>query len=168
MIKLIIDQEDLKLIEALNLPVFPLDKGVLSSDGSMIIEIDESELHSIQLVLEVIKREHSLLMFETKDGWVQIKPKHIWYIESFGEEIYLYTDTHGKLLVRHTMYELEAMLKPYHIVRIGKSYMVNVAKIESIKVKLNAKLGLTLTNGKQLEVMRTYVKPFKSFLGIRR
>jgi len=60
------------------------------------------------------------------------------------------------------------MLKPYHIVRIGKSYMVNVAKIESIKVKLNAKLGLTLTNGKQLEVMRTYVKPFKSFLGIRR
>jgi len=76
-IKLIIDQEDLKLIEALNLPVFPLDKGVLSSDGSMIIEIDESELHSIQLVLEVIKREHSLLMFETKDGWVQIKPKHI-------------------------------------------------------------------------------------------
>ncbi len=169
MIKIIIDKEDFSLINQLENPAeFLIDESHTSIDGKITLLIDEHHLSIVNTILDKIKHENSLLMFETKDGWIRLKPKHIWYVESFGEEILLHTEVDGAVQVKHPMYELEAMMKPYHFVRIGKSYIVNMAKIQYIRVKLNAKLDLELMNGTHLEVMRTYVKPFKDALGIRR
>ncbi len=169
MIKLIIDKEDLTLINQPDNPTgFLIDESHSSIDGRVTILIDEPHLSQVNTILNSIKLENSLLMFETKDGWIRLKPKHIWHVESFGEEIFLHTEISGTIQIKHPMYEVESMLKPYHFVRIGKSYIVNIGKIQHIRVKINAKLDLVLFNGVHLEVMRTYVKPFKDALGIRR
>lgn len=169
MIKIIIDKEDFSLIEEpVNPTGFLIDESHTSIDGKITLLIDENHLSLVNTILNKIKLENSLLMFDTKDGWVRLKPKHILYVESYGEDIFLHTEVSGTIQVKHPMYELEAMMSPYHFVRIGKSFIVNITKIQYIRVKLNAKLDLELMNGTHLEVMRTYVKPFKDALGIRR
>ncbi|MFH1693452.1 MAG: LytTR family DNA-binding domain-containing protein [Bacillota bacterium] len=71
-------------------------------------------------------------------------------------------------IIRQPLYQLEEILKPYHFVRIGKSFIVNISKIRYIRTAFNAKLDIELTTGTHLEVSRSFVKDFKNALGIQK
>jgi len=164
MIKVILNKDDLTII-----------KDDIKNQNS-IQEIDESNQVAIYLddknyeVLErMIKRittNRKEFLFETPTGWVKIFLRDILYIESFGTEIILHTQSLGDVLVKQPLYQLETLLSPHHVVRIGKSYLVNLSKVTFIRTKLNAKLEIELSNNIKLEVMRSYVKSFKEQLGI--
>ena len=164
MIKVILNKDDLTII-----------KDDIKNQNS-IQEIDESNQVAIYLddknyeVLErMIKRittNRKEFLFETPTGWVKIFLRDILYIESFGTEIILHTQSLGDVLVKQPLYQLETLLSPHHVVRIGKSYLVNLSKVAFIRTKLNAKLEIELSNNIKLEVMRSYVKSFKEQLGI--
>jgi DNA-binding LytR/AlgR family response regulator len=66
------------------------------------------------------------------------------------------------------LYQLEALLKPYHFVRIGKSFIVNITKIRYIRTGFNAKLDLELVTHEHLTVSRSFVSDFKNALGIQK
>src|SRR5690606_11582587 len=103
------DKEDFSLINQPDNPAgFLIDESHASIDGKITLLIDENHLSLVNTILNTIKLENSLLMFETKDGWIRLKPKHISYIESYGEDIFLHTEMSGTIQVKHPMYELEA------------------------------------------------------------
>ncbi len=113
----------------------------------------------------MIEYEKMQMFFPTQDGYVQLHLHDINYIESFGEEIYVHV--RGKVeTIKKPLYQLEEMLKPYHFIRVSKSFIVNARKISYIKVGLNAKLKLELKDGSILEVTRSFVKSFKKSLNL--
>jgi DNA-binding LytR/AlgR family response regulator len=130
------------------------------------ITIDPNDASNALDVLELATYLQSRISFETINGWTMIFAKSIMYIESFGEEIFMHLDHKETIQVKHPLYELEQMLSKFHVVRIGKSFLVNLMKIKLIETTLNAKLELTLIDGSKLEVSRSYVKRFKDALGI--
>ena len=85
------------------------------------------------------------------------------YIESFGSEI---TAAVGKrtLQINSKLYKLEAEWREFGFIRISKSLIVNVGKIAAIKRGFNGKLLLVLENEQSLEVNRSFVKEFKSYM----
>ncbi|MCD4826972.1 MAG: LytTR family transcriptional regulator [Acholeplasmataceae bacterium] len=130
------------------------------------IEIDDQKVDDLKKVIELIEYEKMQMFFPTVDGFVQLYISNIYYIEAFGEDIVCHMKQLNKQHIKKPLYQLEVLLKPYHFVRISKSFIVNLRSIKYIKVGLNAKLHLTLYNHDQLEVTRSFVKAFKKQLNL--
>jgi DNA-binding LytR/AlgR family response regulator len=164
MIKVLIDKSDLSLItddlESSSLDITNHD------DGSITLLVDDTSLEVLESILRKVTISRQAFIFETSDGWVKLFIREIIYIESFGVEIIVHTTKRGKIYIKQPLYQLEGLLQSYQIIRIAKSFLVNLDKILYIRPKLNAKLELELVNGLKIDVSRSYVKPFKDALGI--
>ena len=62
--------------------------------------------------------------------------------------------------IHQKLYELEEKLNPYGFVRINKSTLVNIHKIESIIPEVQRRYILVLKNQNKLLLTRYYVKSF--------
>ncbi len=163
MIKFTWNKED---YESIKEKLHVIHTNELEENHEITITIHPDDVDKTLDVLELAAYLQSRISFETTNGWVMIYAKSITYIESFGEDIFVHLDHKETIQVKHPLYELENMLTKFHVIRIGKSFLVNLMKIKFIETTLNAKLELTLNDGSQLEVSRSYVKRFKDALGI--
>lgn len=130
------------------------------------ILIDDRDYDKIKPILETIIKEKQSMFFETKAGWIQLYIKDISHIESFGDDIYVHMKNKITHIIQTPLYQLEALLGHYGIMRISKSFMVNVMYIKYIRTTLYGKLDLELVDGTHLEVTRSFVKSFKLSLGL--
>src|SRR5690606_33291034 len=164
MIKVILNKDDLSLVQ----PELNTASGiqVVEETNQITMIMDEKHYEVLERILKRITINRKEIVFDTPEGWAKIYIRDILYIESFGAEIYIHTQSQGEVEVKQPLYQLAEMLSSYNIIRIGKSYLVNLSKVVFIKTKLNAKLELELQNGDKLEVMRSFVKSFKERLGI--
>jgi DNA-binding LytR/AlgR family response regulator len=135
-------------------------------DNKIGIIIDDDQNEELKSILETYFSQKSKLILETQNGYIQIQANEVLFIESFGEDIYMHFEKMDTQMIKKPLYQLELLFKPFHFVRIGKSYIVNISKIRYIKTTLNAKLDLELIDGTHLEVSRSYVKEFRNAIGI--
>ena len=128
--------------------------------------LNEENTESLKALVETLMLKSYQLFFPTPEGYIQVQTNEITYLEAFGDDIYMHLNQDASELIRQPLYQLEEMLKPYHFIRIGKSFIVNITKIKYIRTSFNAKLDLELISGTHLEVSRSFVKDFKRALGI--
>lgn len=76
----------------------------------------------------------------------------------------IYTDT-SNYSCRKRLYEVENMLGA-DFMKISKSIIVNLRKIESVEAVFNGMLLLRMKNGSKEYVSRTYLPQMKEYLGI--
>jgi len=171
MLKIIWNKEDVEKIKSRLSSDYNL---VLTDDPNEVpdhkvgIILDDSDLEKIKPILEMLAYEQSQIMFQTPSGWIQIPVTEITYLEAFGDDIYIHTLNMSSQMIKQPLYQLEEILRPYHFVRIGKSFIVSISKIRYIRTSFNAKLDLELVTGTHLEVSRSFVKDFKNALGIQK
>ncbi len=87
------------------------------------------------------------------------------YIESVDRKTFIYTvdDCFESKL---KLYEIEERLCESGFFRAGKSCIVQLRHIRSLKTDVDRKLRLTLENGEQLIVSRQYAEELKRRLGV--
>lgn len=89
------------------------------------------------------------------------------YIESVDRKCYIYTA--GEVYESDfKLYELEQQLEEYGFFRAGKSLLLRLQSIQSLKADINRKIRATMSNGEQIIVSRQYADELKSKLGLRR
>ena len=71
-------------------------------------------------------------------------------------------------MMRETMGQLEMMLDPSRFVRVHRSYLVNVDRVREMKPVFNKDQVLTLCDGTQVTVSRTYYDKLLAALSISR
>ena len=101
-----------------------------------------------------------------KDGETFFIPvKDIFYFESVEGSIFFYTE---KDMYKATarLYKIEECLKNLNFVRISKTVIVNLRKMQSIKQAEHSRLIATLINGEKIVVSRQYVPEIKKKLGV--
>lgn len=124
-------------------------------------ELDEEMLEIVSLLRERIAK---LAVY--KDGETHmLTPADILYAESVDGKTFICTkenvyDTAGSLTQLEAAYEGTGML------RISKSQIVNLYKVESLKSLPNSRVQIVLQNGERLVVSRHYVQALKTKLGI--
>lgn len=102
-----------------------------------------------------------------KDGadTVIIPLNEICHIESLGHDVYVYTmDRKYKTELR--IYQLSSLLPPEQFIRISNSVIIQRNSIYRIRPGLSCKFFVTLKNGANVDVTRTYYYKFKEFYGI--
>lgn len=92
------------------------------------------------------------------------KLTQMYYIESVDKHTYIYTKD-GCYECRERLYELEEKLGPY-FVRISKSMIVNLRKIQNVSAEPGGRMVAVLLNGERAIISRSYVKEIKRRLGI--
>ena len=87
----------------------------------------------------------------------------IFYIESVDNKTFIYSskDNYETSL---KLYEFEDLLKEKSFLRISKSVILNVMKVDSIRPALNGRFMCKLTNGENVIISRKYVSEFKDFI----
>ena len=102
---------------------------------------------------------------DVKDGEMKynIPIVDIFYVESVDDRtfIYLSSDCYE---TAHKLYELEEILNERRFIRISKSVIVNLLKIECVKPALNGRYLCHLKNGEDVIISRKYVPKFKEKL----
>ncbi|SDF25691.1 LytTR family DNA-binding domain-containing protein [Sporomusa acidovorans] len=102
---------------------------------------------------------------ESKETFELIPHDRILYIEAMGNSVYLVTPEQS-LSVKSKLYELEHALRAKGFIRISKSLIVNIVNVREIVPWFGGRYVLRLTNNKEVEVSRTYMKDFRAFLEI--
>ncbi|MEA5026547.1 MAG: LytTR family DNA-binding domain-containing protein [Erysipelotrichaceae bacterium] len=128
------------------------------------IVFDLDKIDDIKDKIQFFTKVNSMQLYgRTPRGEVKTEVSDIYYIESFGNEVIAYTQQR-EISLMSRLYAIIDQLEPFGFVRIGKSIIVNITKIDAVDSSFNGKLSLTLTNGKVLEVNRSYTKAFKEYL----
>lgn len=98
------------------------------------------------------------------DGtYTQLMLSDIFYFEALDEHVFAYTK--DKVYeIKNRLYEVEERYQEIYFLRISKSIVVNLRKIETITPALNARYTAYLKNGEQLIISRQYVKHLKEIL----
>lgn len=72
----------------------------------------------------------------------------------------------GEYVLRHRLYEVEALLPSYPFVRISNSEIVNLKYVDHFDLRFTGTICVKFTNGYVTYVSRRYVSKLKKLLGI--
>ncbi len=131
-----------------------------SSDTFSLHDLSESEAARI---FKANEEKGLLLQGKTSLGNVRLFSDDVHVIESFGNLV-LATIKGKEVRFDLKLFELEEQLSDYGFVRVSKSMIVNTRHIEAVSSSFNAKLRLHLSNGEFVDVNRSYLKTFKSYM----
>ena len=100
------------------------------------------------------------------DATFIIERREVLYIESVDKKAFIYTRD-GCYESPLRLYELEERLNSSGFVRTGKSSLVNLRHVRSIKPDMNGRLILTLSNTEKQIVSRQFAVNIKERLGVK-
>lgn len=99
------------------------------------------------------------------NGRVLLSTDDVVSIESFGHivEVYTQNDTY---IATERLYKIIGLLDPDCFLRVSNSAIIAKNKVKQITPKLSMKFILTMTNGRTVDVTRSYYYIFKEYFGI--
>lgn len=135
------------------------------------LEEDYVEIHVKEMTDEItrwsefIQNKNSVITgIDEFERMVVIEESDIVALHADKKWCRIYTDT-GNYSCRKRLYEIENILSQ-DFMRISKSIVVNLRKIESIEAVFNGMLLLRMKNGSKEYVSRTYLPKMKEYLGL--
>lgn len=103
----------------------------------------------------------SIVVSDQHNKKVIINTNDIAYFSASSPYIVIYHQS-KKYLHTETLKSLEQQLNRHQFVRVHKSHIINLQKLDSYQSRQNGDYDLTLTDGTILRLSRNYAKEFKS------
>ena len=117
----------------------------------------------VREIVAFVKSRQGQLTGSIDDRQYEVPLTDIFYIESVDNKVFLYTK--DKVYeTKQKIYEFESVLKAKHYLRISKSMLLNLMKVESIRPALNGRFSAVLRSGEQVIITRKYVPDLKRAL----
>lgn len=114
-------------------------------------------------ILDFLKKHSHRLLGKAKDTEIIFSLKEVYYFESVDKKTFAYLD--DKVVQIDTrLQDLEHAYFELGFVRVNKSTVLNVYKIDSLKPELNMRVIASLDNGEKIQVNRSYKTKFNLFL----
>ena len=118
---------------------------------------------NVKEIVHFIKSRQGSVDVKNGDMKFSIPIVDIFYVESVDDRTFIYLNS-DCYETAHKLYELEEILNERRFIRISKSVIVNLLKIECVKPALNGRYLCHLTNGEDVIISRKYVPEFKEKL----
>ncbi|MEA4832913.1 hypothetical protein SDC9_89645 [bioreactor metagenome] len=125
------------------------------------IQVDDDA----EFILSESKKAIDSLIGKNNGIIYRIETEDIIYIESFGHDVILHTKDQSFNLSER-LYILENLLDPVKFIRISNSVIISKNKIVKITPTFSSKFILTLADGSNVDVTRSYYCFFKEHIGI--
>lgn len=135
--------------------------------NELAVQIKAPKLNSdIEKMISLMRMIDMQLAVKKDDEIILLETKQILYFESVERNTFVYTkeDTY---IIDLRLYELEQQLIDQGFIRISKTCILNLKKIQSLKADINRKIRVTLINGEQIIVSRNYANELRMRLGVK-
>lgn len=116
-------------------------------------------------LISALKADAQRLTAYDEHGIVMLSPKDIFYFESVDNKVFACCEK-SVCEIRKKLYELETELAHTDFLRVSKSTILNVSKIQRLSASFNGRLDARLANGEVVVISRQYVGNLKQKLGI--
>lgn len=130
------------------------EKGIEIDDNADLILSEKNRFADNLTVKEPDSNERVILPTE-----------EIVLIESFGHTIEVHTDE-KKYVTQERLYKIINLLNPEKFLRISNSSVIAKERVKKISPTLSMKYILTMSNGRTVDVTRSYYYIFKEYFGI--
>ena len=117
----------------------------------------------VQEIANFVKSRQGRLVGVQDNMRYEVPLPDVHYIESVDGRTFLYTKDRV-FETPYRIYELESQLASMHFLRISKSMLLNLMKVESIRPAFNGRFLATLLSGEEVIVSRSYSKGLKRAL----
>lgn len=118
---------------------------------------------SVKRVSDFVRYVDQTILGRKDNEEYAIPVSDIYYVESVDKKTFVYCETEV-FQSNSKLYELENSLPRENFVRVSKSTILNVEKLNGIKTLVNSKLEAMLLNGERVCVTRKYLKVIKEAL----
>ncbi|MCL2753887.1 MAG: LytTR family transcriptional regulator [Defluviitaleaceae bacterium] len=123
------------------------------------------ELMTLVEVLEGAQGKTSLLVAKNDDKLFVIEPDQVDIIRAEGGEIKVYNNKARDYLITKPLHEILESL-PSNFVRISKSAIVNIGRVDHLSSSFNGTMHIVMKNGINDYISRKYLGDFKKRLGM--
>ena len=106
------------------------------------------------------KKDSTIEAFGEQNRRARIPIAEILYFEADAEQVFAYTEKEI-FQVHQRLYQVETLSSAAGIMRVSKSHLVNLRKIQSVRTALNSRLYAKMANGEEVLVSRKYAPAFK-------
>lgn len=106
------------------------------------------------------------LMGKNGEKHYRITIADMYYVEAVERKVFAYTEKQT-FEVGEKLYVLEEQLSAAGFIRVSKSMLLNLDKIQFFSPKLSGNLEALLANGEKVAISRRYVPELKRKLGMR-
>lgn len=116
-------------------------------------------------LIRALRNEQNKLTAYTENGIELLDMKYVYYFESVDNKVFAYCEKQV-YEIRKKLYELESELEGTDFLRISKSAIVDLSKIQRLSAAFNGRLEARLKNGEAIMISRQYVPALKKKLGL--
>ena len=112
-------------------------------------------------LLHALQMENEKLMLYHEDGSMSVlHPDSVYYFESVDNKVFAYGKSEVSEL-KQKLYELEQRFAGTDFIRISKSMILNLAKVERFAPSFSGRFEAILQNGEKVMISRQYVPALK-------
>ena len=130
----------------------------------IVIRCNEED-PQLQAILSLLQdRTAKLTCYKDKKIYL-VTPYDLYYAEVVDGKTFVYMQA-MVLETNHSLSELEVQYKQSGLVRIGKSQLVNLYQVATLRSLPNSRIEITLKNGEKLIAARHYIQYLKEKLGM--
>ena len=117
-------------------------------------------------LLHALQMENEKLMLYHEDGSMSVlHPDSVYYFESVDNKVFAYGKSEVSEL-KQKLYKLEQRFAGTDFIRISKSMILNLAKVERFAPSFSGRFEAILQNGEKVMISRQYVPALKKQLGL--
>lgn len=123
---------------------------------------------TIEKVIHLVREDKPVLYgISQREEKVLLDISSIYYIDYVEKRVFAYTKE-AVYRLSGSLQHLEDELADYGYVRINKSNLINIYKLDRIKPEANMRVMAIFDNGEKLYINRSYKKSFQNYLESRR
>lgn len=114
-------------------------------------------------ILDFLKKHSLRLSGKANDRELVFSLNDVYYFESVDKKTFACLD-HEVVRLEIRLQDLENAYFELGFIRVNKSTVLNVYKIDSLKPELNMRVMALLDNGEKIQINRSYKGRFNAFL----
>lgn len=117
----------------------------------------------VREIVAFVKSRQGQITGTMEDKQYEIPVTDVYYVEAVDNKCFVYA-SHKVYETRERLYVLEELLLEKRFLRVSKSVLLNIMKIDAIKPALNGRFIAILSNGENVIISRKYVKDLKKMI----
>lgn len=114
-------------------------------------------------ILDFLMKHRQRLVGKINDKEIIFSLNEVYYFESVDKKTFAYLDNEV-VRIDIRLQDLENAFFELGFIRVNKSTILNVYKINSLKSEINMRVMALLDNGERIQINRSYKAKFNSFL----
>lgn len=117
----------------------------------------------VQDIVDFVKSREGQILGILDGNEYEVPVSEIYYIESVDSRCFLYCE--GRVYeAKQKLYELEQALAAKRFLRVSKSVLLNLMKVDALKPAMNGRFLALLKNREQIIISRKYVPALRETL----